>query len=103
MSRNYIINDVEMLQAQEDEINPVYIKVTDDDGEFEAVIEINAGGLSKVTSDWPYLKLSQNPTDDELDKMRTRIVELLNEAGAFIEAKKKSLLDYKENNKKGNA
>lgn len=102
MQRNYIINNVEMLQASEDTgINPVYIKITENGDEFETVIEVNNKGVSKVTSDWPYLNLSKEPSDEELNNIRTRIVDLMNEAGAYLEAQKKLLLE--KENKKGNA
>ena len=88
MKGNYIINNVRMLQPNESGIHPVYIQVTDNGEEYDAVIDMNGKGISQVTSQWPYLKISDEPTNDELDEIRAKIVDLLNKAGDYVQAQK---------------
>jgi hypothetical protein len=95
MEGNYIINNARMLQPNEDGINPVYIQVKEGDKEYDIVIDMNGKGISQVTSDWPYIKMPEEPTDDELDILRCRIVEILNKAGDYIQAQKDLLLKHK--------
>ena len=94
MEGNYIINNARMLQPNEEGINPVYVQVIDDGKEYDIVFDMNRRGVSQVTSDWPYIKMPDEPTDDELDILRCRIVEILNKAGDYIQAQKDLLLKH---------